>query len=345
MMTVSFEIEGEHKDISRVILPYHSVNVAMAGDGSGEFGFPTRNLIEINGPVSGIGKSTLATDWASRISQALDDAPIAYLDLEGQSESTIYNTLKNSGYKAKTFKWVNGKSDKKDDNTDEKLLGRLEDTLWDKTTHIAILDSVAAISPVSETEGDIGDANMGRRSFSMAQFTRRIVRALRTVDTPTVVFLLNHQYEKIGAIGFAKQYESPGGNVKKFLEKTTIQIKVPWVDYIGDGAKKEARWKESGAWVLEGTVNKNRSGTKDRTFQVFVYGGWGVHVGMSALIDCLATGLAKVKAGKVVMNDQDFGNLKKIIDNKRDEPDFFLPFINELRVPTNAESDEGDDDE
>jgi hypothetical protein len=174
----------------------------------------------------------------------------------------------------------------------------------------------------------------------MAQFTRRVTRALRTVETPTALFMLNHQYEDMSkTIGFGKSYVAPGGNVKKFLEKLTIQVRVAYPDFIsgGDG-KKEGRWKEEGAWILEGNVKKNRSGLRDAKFYVFIYGGWGVHVGMSALIDCLSLGKAEVKTGaKVWMNGTDFGSLNKIVATKRDDAEFFVPFQIELQIESPEE--------
>lgn len=334
-MTLSFEVEGTHCDPTRIITPSHSLNVAVSGDGEGEFGFPTRNMVEISGET-GIGKSTVATNFASWVSQALGNLPIAYLDLEGQDSRVIFNTLKNSGYGAPNFRWVSSKGKGKSNQTDEAMLEGLEDALFEDPPYIGILDSVAAISPVAEREGDLGDANMGRRAFPMAQFVRRVTRLLQTSETPTCLFMLNHQYEKLGAIGKAKQYTSPGGSVKNNMEKLRIRTSVPWVEYISAGeGKAEGRWQEEGAWILEGKIEKNRSGSKNETFQVFVYGGQGVHVGMSALIDCLAAGLAEVKTGgKVVMDGQDFGTLKKIIANKKDDKEFFVPFQNALKVET-----------
>jgi len=336
-MTLSFDfkVEGTHHNPTRIPTPSHSFNLAVSGDSDGEQGFPTRNMVEISGDT-GIGKSTFATNVASWVSQALNNLPIAYLDLEGQDENVIFNTLANSGYSAETFRWVSSKGKAKADRSDEAMLESLEDAMYEEPPHIGILDSVAAISPVSEQEGDLGDSNMGRRAFPMAQFVRRTTRLLQNSEIPTCLFLLNHQYEKLGAIGKAKQYTSPGGSVKNNMEKLRIRMSVPWVDYISSGeGKAEGRWNEEGAWILEGKVEKNRSGSKNETFQVFVYGGQGVHVGMSALIDCLATGLAEVKTGgKVVMDGQDFGTLKKIVANKKDDKDFFVPFQNALKVET-----------
>jgi hypothetical protein len=189
---------------------------------------------------------------------------------------------------------------------------------------------VASIASTAEVQGDIGDANMGRRAFPMAQFCRRAARILRSQDLDSCILMTNHWYEKMGTIGPAKQYTSPGGNVKENMSQVRVQVKLPYVDYVSAGeGKVKAEWE--GAWVLEGKVEKNRTGIEYEKFQVFIYGGWGVHQGMTAVIDCLASGLATIKAGKVQMDGQDFGLLKKIIEKERDNLEFFTPFYNALR--------------
>jgi RecA/RadA recombinase len=326
-MSVSFEFVGNHFPVGRVITPFHSLNHALKGTGNESLGFPTRTAVEIYGNT-GIGKSTFCTDLASRISTSLGNLNIAYLDLEGQDEHMIRNVLENSGYRAKEFIWVETSKGKP---TDERLLGELLDRLCDDPPCVGVLDSVAAISPVAEVEGEIGDANMGRRAFPMAQFSRQVARALRMNEIPTTLLMINHMYEKMGTIGGAKVFTTPGGVVKENMEKVRIEMKVPYVDYISSGdGKAEGRWDEG--WILQGKVNKNRSGAKNTIFQVFVYGGQGVHPGMSALIDCLATGLATIKTGKVIMNGTDYGLLKKIVASKREDAEFFVPFQNELKV-------------
>jgi len=339
-MSISFEFVGNHFPIGRVVTPFHSLNHALRDTNSNEIGFPIRTLVEAYGNT-GIGKSTFTTSLASYISQALDNLEIAYLDLEGQDENMITKALSTSGYDASKFRWVEISKGKP---TDEKLLGALLDTLLEEPPCIGILDSVAEISPVSEIEGEIGDANMGRRAFPMAQFTRQVTRALRMIELPTVMFMINHMYEKMGAMGGAKVYTAPGGTVKENLAKLRLEMKVPYVDYLSSGdGKTEARFENG--WVLQGKVAKNRSGAKNEIFQVFIYGGWGIHTGMTALVDCLASGLAAIKTGKVAMDGQDFGHLKKIVENKRDDVEFFLPFQNALRVPVDTESNQVDEEE
>lgn len=340
------EFIGTHYTFGRAVTRFHSLDWALRGD-ENSIGFPTRTLSEIYGPT-GVGKTTLSLEILSRVSQSLDNAEIACADLENQDENMVINVLNNSGYKAK-FNWVNppivrGEVDDRDEIILQTLLGYVNQ----EPPCLGLLDSVASISPMAEVEGDIGDANMGRRAFPMAQFTRRAIRILRTQEIPSCIIMTNHWYEKMGTIGPAKQYTAPGGVVKENLEHLRIQVKVPFVDYISSGESKvQARWE--GSWVLEGRVEKNRSGEKDTKFQVFIYGGWGVHEGMTSIIDCLASGIAQIKSGKVILDGQDYGNLKKIIDRERDNKEFFTPFANALRVESvstpELESEEVEDDE
>lgn len=335
------EFVGEHHTFGRVITGFHSLDYALRGNDD-SLGVPTRALIEIYGPT-GVGKTTLSIHLLSLISQQLDNAEIACADLENQDLQMVTNVLTNSGYRAK-FNWVNPPMIKgKVDDRDEAILGELLEHINREQPCLGLLDSIAAISPVSEVEGDIGDANMGRRAFPMAQFTRRAVRILRSQELPSVLIATNHWYEKMGTIGPAKQYTAPGGVVKENMGHVRIQVRVPYVDYISSGeAKAQARWE--GSWILEGRVEKNRAGEKDTKFQVFIYGGWGVHQGMTALVDCLADGLATIKAGKVNMEGKDYGLLKKIIEKERDNPEFFTSFYNKLRESNDASSDVEDEE-
>lgn len=326
---MTIEFVGTHHGFGRVVTGFYSLDHALRNPHDGAVGFPTRTLCEIYG-ATGVGKSTLVTDLLGRMSVSLDNRQIACADLENQDEKMIETVLSNTGFRAK-WNWVNYPSKKGEvDDRDEMLLQNLLDFVNRDEPCLGMLDSIAAISPVSEVQGDLGDANMGRRAFPMAQFSRRAVRILREQELDSCILMTNHWYEKMGTIGPAKQYTSPGGNVKENQSQVRLQVKIPYVDYISAGeGKSKAEWE--GAWILEGKVEKNRTGIEYEKFQVFIYGGWGVHQGMTALIDCLASGLASIKAGKVQMEGKDYGLLKKVIEKERDNSDFFVPFYNALR--------------
>jgi hypothetical protein len=182
---------------------------------------------------------------------------------------------------------------------------------------VGIVDSVGAISPISEAEGDLGAANMGRRALIMAQFTRKSLKLLR--DSNKVIFMINHSYPVIGGRGS----ESPGGEVKKYLASIRIQVRRKYV---------KGKYEEfpDGSYILEGTIKKNRWGYKDRTFNLFVLAGKGVHLGLTAMYDCVA--LKKATKDKVIkIGDTSFGRLKEIVDKAQEGNDeFFIPFFDAL---------------
>lgn len=333
---MDIDFMGNHNDVGRVVLGYHSLDQALRGD-EGEIGWPTNTYIEIYGPT-GVGKTTLAISVLAIISRELGfKQKIADLDLEVQDPKAIAKVLKNAGYPTKEFVWVHG-----DKQTDESALNKMIEHLSEDPPCLGLLDSVAAIASVSEVNGNIGDANMGRRAFPMAQFSRGILRVFRANTKPTTMIILNHMYENMQTVGGAKSYTAPGGVIKNNLSNVRIQVKVPYVDYVTSGeAKTEARW--GGTWVLEGKIIKNRHGVKDQKFQVVIVGGQGMHPGLSAIVDCLASGAAKVQTGKLIMDGNDYGNIKKIMTRKEHDADFFDPFINELKSSVGRDEPEEDD--
>ena len=172
------------------------------------------------------------------------------------------------------------------------------------------MDSLGAISPISEREGEIGEANMGRRASIIAQFTRKALKIQRDAISPKTILMVNHWYPKIGSRG----YDTPAGEVKKYLASIRILLR----------RKEEFR---DGSYVLEGYVYKNRWGYKERRFYVFMLAGKGIHRGMSALYDGVLAGLVERK--KIIkIGDESFGHLKSIIMDHAHTGDheFFKPF-------------------
>jgi len=147
-------------------------------------------------------------------------------------------------------------------------LDALENTK--KDFHVAVLDSISAITPISEQKGDIGEANMGKRAFAMAQFSRRALHIFRFSDMPKTIIAINHWRAKMGGYGF----EAPGGVVKNYLLTARILL------------KRKLEFPD-GSYILEGEVVKNRWGFSNRKFYVFMLAGRGIHEGLTALWDCV----------------------------------------------------------
>ena len=311
---------GKHPEIEWVETDFYSLDIAIRKNYT-RIGWPTRTLTQVSGPTS-TGKSTFINSVACVIGRKLD-LNIACLDLETQDPATIKAVCNNMRFENE-WKWTEPDKRKKEDSiSDEYLLGLLRKDARDG--YITILDSVASISPVAEVAGNIGDANMGRRAFPMAQFSRLMNMELKWSEKGAVSFLANHRYEdfevaKKGALQFAKKTHAPGGVVKENMAFIDIISKIPYIKYGNTGYTAHF----GDGWVFEGKVTKNRFGLSHSDFWVYIVGGQGIHKGLTAMFDCVKLGLAEIKTGnKLYMKStgEELGRVSDII-KKRDDYDF-----------------------
>lgn len=298
---------GKHPEVEWVRTGFYTLDIALRKNYS-VVGWPTRTLTHVYGPTS-TGKSTFINSVSCVLASQLN-LNIACLDLEPQDDKTVEAIANNLGFENEWL-WVEPSARKKDDFSDEHLLGQLRKQV--KDGYITILDSVASITPMAEVAGNVGDANMGRRAFPMAQYSRLMNRELKYAEKGTFSFMANHRYEKIGTgLAFAT-YNAPGGVVKENMAHINIENKVPYFN------KKQMQFGD--VWIFEGKVLKNRFGMSHSDFWVCVVGGQGIHRGLTALFDCVKLGMADIASGnKLVIKDtgEDLGRVSEIIA-KRDE--------------------------
>jgi len=321
------KIIGDAPEVERLQTGLYSFDRAFINR-KGNIGFPLGKYIELYGATH-TGKSTIIYGLSGTIANHLG-GNIALADLEGFDPDFLVDVLETSGF--------DGEVQYVQEETDEDTLESLISVLKQNEYVVGILDSIGAVSPVSEQQGDIGEANMGRRAFSMAQFSRKVVKLLREHDNKTM-FTVNHAYPRIGGLG----YSSPGGEVKNYLFSIRIHVKRRYV---------KSGWQEypDGSYVIEGKITKNRWGIKDKEFLLFVLSGKGMHKGMTAMFDCIELGLATSK-NVVKIGDKSFGRLKPIIDEAQSgNEQFFEPFYellvnHKLEVSTDVENEEEDENE
>lgn len=311
-------ITGNFKNIRRVQTGFYSLDRVFAND-KGDLGVPVGVGYEIFG-LSGIGKSTFTISLSGILGRELEKNVVmaALEDFEGPLLLRLLNSVNFSGNLHIT--------EKKND----------EDNLYDVVSYlnkpeyaIGIVDSLGAISPISEQAGDIGEANMGRRAMVVAQFTRKCLPLLRPDESIKTVFLLNHYYPKIGTRG----YDTPAGEVKKFI--TTIRILLRRLEEFPDGS-----------YALEGEIKKNRWGFNGRKFYVFVLVGRGLHRGLSAMLDGII--MKKVTRKSVIkIGGENMGRMASIVKiAKSGDEAFFEPFYAVLEgdiEPEPSEEEESDE--
>ena len=275
---MTIEVIGSYPPITRLQTGFYSLDRAFIND-LGEIGVPVGHCWEIFG-TSHTGKSTFAYSL-SGILATLQKKNIVLCDFEGLDQLFLTRILKGVNFSGK----VNLAIDKEDEDQIEKMMTLLAQ----KEYSIAILDSISAISPLSEVKSELGEANMGRRAFLMAQLSRKALHMFRFSKEPKTLLMINHWVPKIGSRG----YQAPGGEIKSFLATTRILLK-----------RDPPQGFPDGSYVLEGEVKKNRWGFRNRKFHVFMLAARGMHPGLSALWDCVALKKATCKNYTVTMNDE-----------------------------------------
>jgi len=269
----------------------------------GEIGLPIHG-IELYGP-SHCGKSTVCQSLSGIIAKEMN-GDIAFVDFEGCDPELLESIMETQEYEGEVHFVL--------EETDEDTLGSLVAFLRDENYVLGILDSIGAVSPVSEQRGDIGEANMGRRALAMAQFSRKMLKVLRDNENKCL-FSINHAYPRIGGLG----KDTPGGRVKDYLFSNRVEMKRRYV-------KSGYQEYPDGSYVIEGKVVKNRWGLRNLSFLLFVLSGKGVHKGLTTMFDCIELELATSK-NVVKIGDKSFGRLKPIIDKAQEgDEEFFQPF-------------------
>lgn len=310
--------DNSSKEVERFVTGLYSFDRAFA-DSVGNIGLPLRGIFEIAGD-KGVGKTSVAFSLSGMIA-AKYGRNITLIDFERQNPSTVENCLNAAGFSG-DVDWVTFYSDGKNTMTANDALDTATKKCYEDSPDVVIVDSIGAFQPEVVHEGNLGDANMGKKAWTISQWFTRTLKPLIQNKTPNVVFYTNHVKPVFG--GFRSfgppPMESSGGRAVGYLSTQSIDIKRLFgYDF-----------QDVNGWILEGKVDKNRDGFRGRKFYIYMQAGEGVHVGLTAMFECIIAGLAQDKGKKVVMDGVDYGKIVKIIENRHNDPSFFNPFINAL---------------
>ena len=188
------------------VIPTGSISLNYA---LGVGGFPRGRIIEIYGPESS-GKTTLALH---AIAEAQKTGGIAaMIDAEHAFDRF---------YAEKLGVDVNNLLIAQPDNG-EQALEIAEQLIRAAAVDILVVDSVAALTPKGEIEGDMGERNVGLQARLMSQAMRKLTGAIARTNT-TCIFI-NQLREKIGVM-FGPSETTTGGNALKFYASVRIDIR------------------------------------------------------------------------------------------------------------------------
>ena len=196
------------------VIPSGSIGLDVA---LGIGGYPRGRIVEIYGPESS-GKTTLAIH---AIAEAQRQGGIAaIIDAEHAFDSS---------YAEKLGVDVNTLLISQPDNG-EQALEIADNLIRSGAIDIIVIDSVAALTPKAEIEGDMGDNKVGLQARLMSQALRKLTGTIN--KTNTCCIFINQLREKIGVM-FGNPETTTGGNALKFY--STIRIDIRRVTSLKDG--------------------------------------------------------------------------------------------------------------
>ncbi len=181
-----------------------SLDLALGGRG-----IPRGRVVEIFGPESS-GKTTLALTVAAQAQKAGGVA--AFIDAEHALDPTWAKRL---GINLEEM--LVSQPD-----TGEQALEICELLVRSNAVEVIVVDSVAALIPRAEIEGEMGDSHVGLQARLMSQALRKLTGAISKSNT--VVIFINQIREKIGVM-FGSPETTPGGRALKFYSSVRIDIR------------------------------------------------------------------------------------------------------------------------
>lgn len=196
---------GEAKRVDVELLPSGSLSLDIALGG----GYPRGRIIEIYGPESS-GKTTLTLHAIAEMQRQGGTA--AFIDAEHALDPAYAKRLGVDTDNLLVSQPDNG----------EQALEIVETLVRSNAVDLIIVDSVAALTPQAEIEGDMGDSHMGLQARLMSQALRKLTGIINK-SKATVVFI-NQIRMKIGVM-FGNPETTTGGNALKFYASVRADIR------------------------------------------------------------------------------------------------------------------------
>lgn len=188
------------------VIPTGSITLNAA---LGVGGYPRGRVIEIYGPESS-GKTTLAIHAIAEAQKAGGIAAI--IDAEHAFDRFYAEKL---GVDVENL-WIS------QPDSGEQALEIADQLIRSSAVDIVVIDSVAALTPKAELEGDMGDSKMGLQARLMSQALRKLTATISKTNT-TCIFI-NQLRDKIGAM-FGNPETTTGGNALKFYASVRLDIR------------------------------------------------------------------------------------------------------------------------
>ena len=195
---------SETREIDVISTGSLSLDIAL-----GVGGYPKGRIVEIYGPESS-GKTTFALHAIAEVQKKGGRA--AFIDAE-HALDPVY--AKNLGVNIDNLLLSQP-------DTGEQALEICEALVRSQAISIVVIDSVAALVPQAEIEGEMGDSHVGLQARLMSQALRKLSGTI--TKTNTIVIFINQLREKVGVM-FGNPETTPGGRALKFYSSVRLEVR------------------------------------------------------------------------------------------------------------------------
>ena len=207
---------GEHGNVGVAAIPTGALALDIA---LGIGGLPRGRVVEIYGPESS-GKSTLAMHVVAEAQR--NGGVCAYIDAEHAMDPVYASAI---GVNVDDL--LISQPD-----TGEQALEITDMLIRSGALDVVVIDSVAALVPRAEIEGEMGDTHVGLQARLMSQALRKLTANLNRSNT--ICVFINQLREKIGVM-FGSPETTPGGRALKFY--SSVRLDIRRIESIKDGAE------------------------------------------------------------------------------------------------------------
>ncbi|MCB9671647.1 MAG: recombinase RecA [Alphaproteobacteria bacterium] len=293
------------------------VNVIPSGSRAldqilGVGGYPRGRVVEIYGPESS-GKTTLTLHAIAQCQ--LRGGIAAFVDAEHALDVTYAEQLGVDTNALLVAQPDNG----------EQALEITETLVRSGAVDLVVVDSVAALVPRAELEGDMGDAHVGLQARLMSQALRKITAV--TARTETTVVFINQLRQKIGVM-YGSNETTTGGNALKFYASVRIDIR-----RIGSikGSSKEGAEPVGNRTRIR--IVKNKLAPPFQTAEVEIIYGRGICQVGEVMAEAEERGLLKKSGSWYTIGDDRVGQGKENVRKRLLEDPALFARLSEMLLP------------
>ena len=307
---------GEHVGVGVEAISTGAMSLDLA---LGIGGLPRGRIVEIYGPESS-GKSTLAMHVVAEAQR--NGGICAYIDAE-HAMDPVY---------AKAIGVDIDEMLISQPDTGEQGLEIADMLIRSGAIDIIVVDSVAALTPRAEIEGEMGDTHVGLQARLMSQALRKLTGTLS--KSRTIAVFINQLREKVGVV-YGSPEVTPGGRALKFY--SSIRLEIRRVESLKDGAEiigNRTRVK----------VVKNKCAPPFRSAEFDIMYGKGISREGSVLDVAVDLGIVKKSGAWYTYEGEQLGqgreNAKQFL---RETPEMMIELDERIRQLTGAAEEPGDD--